>query len=139
MTKTYSQEIAGSYANPVKLVDGAVVNGNVRVKRSTIPLAGQAVGDTIVIAKAVAGESFLYAVINNAPGLGSTATIAIGIEGDTGKYRVALKKDTVVPELASVAGSLAKLTTDEEIFITVAAAALPASGTLVVDLYFAST
>jgi hypothetical protein len=36
-------------------------------------------------------------------------------------------------------GGMATLSADEEIFITIGAASLPASGTLVVDLYFSNS
>ena len=63
-------------STPVELPDGGVVDGNVRVKRATITLASQTTSDTIVIAKAKAGESFLYGVMNNSATLGASATVA---------------------------------------------------------------
>jgi len=140
MATLYSAEMDGLLnSTPVELPDGGVVDGNVRVKRATITLASQTTSDTIVIAKAKAGESFLYGVMNNSATLGASATVAIGITGTTGKYRAAATKTSVVPEVFGPSAGMATLAADEEIFITIGAASLPASGTLVVDLYFSNS
>ena len=73
MTVLYSAEMAGLAAVPVSLPSGGVVDGNVRVKRATITLASQTTSDTIVIAKATEGESFLYGVVNTDTSLGFSA------------------------------------------------------------------
>jgi hypothetical protein len=140
MATLYSAEMNGLLNSvPVNLPDGGVVDGNVRVKRATITLASQTTSDTIVIAKAKAGESFLYGVMNNnSVSLGSS-TVAIGITGTTGKYRAAAVKTSTTPEVFGPSGAMATLSADEEIFITIAVASLPASGTLVVDLYFSNS
>ena len=89
MTVLYSAEMAGLAAVPVALPSGGVVDGNVRVKRATITLDTQTTSDTIVIAKAHEGESFLYGVLNASATLGASATVAIGVTGTVGKYRAA--------------------------------------------------
>jgi len=71
--------------------------------------------------------------------LGASATVAIGITGTTGKYRAAAVKTSVVPEVFGPSAGMATLAADEEIFITIGAASLPSSGTLVVDLYFSNS
>lgn len=140
MTVLYSAEMAGLAAVPVSLPSGGIVDGNVRVKRATITLASQATSDTIVIAKATEGESFLYGVLNSSATLGGSATIAIGVTGTTGKYRAAATHTAAnVPTLFGVNAGVATLSAEEEIFITIASAALPSSGTLVVDMYFSAT
>lgn len=140
MATLYSAEMNGLLNSvPVDLPDGGVVDGNVRVKRATITLASQTTSDTIVIAKAKAGESFLYGVMNNSATLGASATVAIGVTGTTGKYRAAAVKTSTTPEVFGPVAAMTKLTADEEIFITIAVASLPASGTLVVDLYFSNS
>lgn len=139
MTVLYSAEMNGLLNSvPVEVADGSKVDGNVRVKRATITLDTQTTSDTIVIAKAKTGENFLYGVMNNSATLG-TATVAIGITGTTGKYRAAAVKTSTTPEVFGPVAAMTKLTADEEIFITIAVASLPASGTLVVDLYFSAT
>ena len=140
MTVLYSAEMAGLVAVPVSLPSGGVVDGNVRVKRSTITLATQTTSDTIVIAKATAGESFLYGVITASATLGASATIAIGVTGTTGKYRAAATFTSAnTPTLFGTAAGATTLAADEEIFITIGSASLPGSGTLVVDMYFSAT
>jgi hypothetical protein len=139
MATLYSAEMNGLLNTvPVDLPDGGKVDGNVRVKRATITLASQTTSDTIVIAKAKAGENFLYGVINNSASLG-TSTVAVGITGNTGKYRAAAVKTSTTPEVFGPVAAMSDLAADEEIFITIAVASLPASGTLVVDLYFSNS
>ena len=140
MTVFYSDEMDGLLNSvPVSLPSGAVVDGNVRVKRATITLATQTTSDTIVVAKGGNGENFLYGVINNTVSLGSS-TVAIGVTGTTGKYKAAgTKTSTNTPALFGVVAAQVALTAEEEIFITIGAASLPSSGTLVVDLYFSAT
>lgn len=140
MATLYSAEMDGLLnSTPVSLPSGGVVDGNVRVKRATITLASQTTSDTIVIAKAMAGENFLYGAINNTVSLG-TSTIAIGVAGATGKYKAAGTKTTTdTVALFGVTAAQTTVSSDEEIFITIGTANLPASGTLIVDLYFSAT
>ena len=140
MTVLYSAEMSGLADVPVSLPSGGIVDGNVRVKRATITLNTQTTSDTIVIAKAHEGESFLYGVINASATLGGSATIAIGVTGTVGKYRAAAGHTAVsVPTLFGVNAGVATVAAEEEIFITIAGASLPGSGTLVVDMYFSAT
>tara|TARA_R110000803_G_scaffold14164_1_gene39469 strand:- start:4796 stop:5218 length:423 start_codon:yes stop_codon:yes gene_type:complete len=140
MTVLYSAEMTGLAAVPVSLPSGGIVDGNVRVKRATITLATQTTSDTIVIAKAQKGESFLYGVINSSATLGASATIAIGITGTVAKYRAAATHTAAnVPTLFGVNAGVATIAAEEEIFITIASASLPGSGSLVVDMYFSAT
>tara|TARA_R110000803_G_scaffold66166_2_gene127493 strand:+ start:2760 stop:3185 length:426 start_codon:yes stop_codon:yes gene_type:complete len=141
MTVLYSAEMDGLLNSvPVSLPSGGIVDGNVRVKRATITLATQTTSDTIVIAKAKAGESFLYGVVNSSATLGSSATIAIGVTGTVAKYKAAATHTSAnVPTLFGVNAAVATIATEEEIFITIASASLPGSGTLVVDMYFSAT
>ena len=138
MTVLYSEEMAGLVASPVSLPSGAIVDGNVRVKRATITLAAQATTDTIVIAKKRAGEAFLFGMVHAGVSLGAS-TIAIGVTGTTGKYRAAAVQTATIPTIFGVNAAVEEETADEDVFITIAAAALPASGRLVVDMYFSGT
>jgi hypothetical protein len=135
----------GAYTTPRSTtppgqVDGSVQGGHVRIYREKITLASQTTSDTIVVAYPSTGETFLHGVITTDTSLGSS-TVAIGIAGATGKYRAAATfTATNTPTVFGVgAAQAAKLTTDETVFITIATASLPASGTLIVDLYFAQT
>lgn len=134
MAETYSNE--QTTLNNGELPQATLTNGRVRLKRATIPMASQAINDTIVLCKAKVGEVFAYGVINASVTAGSTATIEVGISGDTAKYRAAATKTTTAPELFGKAGSQIALTADEKIIATIKAAALPSSGTLVIDMYF---
>ena len=132
-------------ANPVGQMDGSLQGGNVRVYREIITLAAQATTDTIVVAFPSKGETFLRGFLTSTVSLG-TSTIAIGISGTTGKYRAAATFTAVdTPTPFGVAanmissGAAAKLAADEKVFITIATAALPGSGTLIVDMEFAQT
>jgi hypothetical protein len=100
----------------------------------------QATSDTLVVGNLPPGATFAYGVINASATLGSS-TVAIGITGTTGKYRAAATFTTAdTPTLFGIATVQAAadpaLTAEENVFITIATAALPASGTLVVELFY---
>jgi len=140
MTVFYSNELDPVLnATPARKAKGSAVGGRMRREQATIDLASQATTDTIVIASVPKGQAFAYGVLNSSVTLGA-ATIAVGITGATGKYRAAAVFTAVsTPTLFGVNAALgdgAELAAAEEIFITIATAALPASGRLVVDLYF---
>ena len=138
MATTYSTEMTDILnTNPAKFADGKVVGGRLRRYRATIELASQAAGD-IVIARIPEGSVFAYGVLNTDTSLGS-ATVAIGTDADADLYKSAATfTATNTPtmfarNLGLQEGPLAAQTT---IKATTAAAALPASGTLFIDLYF---
>lgn len=139
MTQTYAAEVSGLYDVPATKPSGAVVGGRLRRFRATITLASQADGDTVVLAKVPAGHTFAYGVINASATLGSS-TVAIGIAGTAGKYRAAAAFTAAAPTLFGVAAAEAgaALTAEEVVILTNTTAALPSSGTLVVDLYFSA-
>jgi hypothetical protein len=140
MAVLYSNDSAGLGTVPSSNVNGGVIGGRVRRYRAAITLASQATADTIVIGRVPAGSVFAYGVINSDTSL-STSTVAIGATGATGKYRAAaVFTATNTPTVfgPAAAAFAAPLTADEEVFITIAVAALPASGNLVVDLYFSA-
>ena len=66
------------------------------------------------------------------------STVAIGIAGTTGKYRAAATfTATNTPTLFGVtAGTGSGIATDEVVFLTIAAATLPSSGTLRVTVFY---
>lgn len=143
MAKLYAVEATG-YLNstPPSLAAGAVHGGRVRRYRCTVNLASQATTDTIVLAKLHQGQSVAYGILTTSVTLG-TSTVAIGVTGATGKYRAAAVFTAVnTPTLfgpTAVNAAAAPTAAEEEVFITIAEAALPASGTLVVDLYVSGT
>jgi len=139
MATYYSTELAGLYSTPVVKPQGASgYSSRLRRYRGTITLNTQTTSDTIIIGQIPAGEDFAYGVLTSTVSLGSS-TIAIGISGTTGKYRAAATfTATDTPTLFGTTAQVAALalTAEEQIFITIGTASLPASGTLVVDLYF---
>jgi hypothetical protein len=140
MAQTYASEVSGLSTTPTTMANGAVVGGRLRRFRATITLASQADGDTVVLASVPAGYAFAYGVINASATLGSTATVAIGISGTAGKYRAAAVFTAAAPTLFGVSTAVddAPLSAAETVILTVGAAALPSSGTCIVDLYFSA-
>lgn len=137
MAETFATEVAGLNATPITKSNGAVHGGRLRRFRATIALASQASGDTIVLADLPAGYAVAYGVLISSASLG-TATLAVGISGTAGKYRAAATfTATDTPTMFGIATALddAPLTATERVIATVGTAALPSSGTLVVDLY----
>ena len=140
MATFYVNELAGFTSQPVvkpSVVLG--VGGRLRRYSGSITLATQTTSDTIVVAQVPAGADFAFGVLTSSISLGAS-TIAIGITGSTGLYRAAATFTAVdTPTLFGPAASVkaTPLATEQTVFITIATASLPASGTLVVDLYFA--
>ncbi|MDS1138582.1 hypothetical protein [Nitratireductor indicus] len=133
--------------------DGSVVGGRVRRYRALVTLASQGTGTVDLGLRIPPGHVFAYGVLNTDTSLGSS-TIAIGISGATGKYKAAgTFTATSTPTLFGVNAAVAATShttsevgssplgdgTNEDVIMTVAAAALPSSGTLVVDMYFSAT
>lgn len=139
MTQTYASEISGQSTTPTTKADGGVVGGRLRRYRATITLASQADGDTVVLTKVPAGSVFAFGVLNASATLGS-ATIAIGNSTTAGKYRADAVFTAAAPTLFGLysAADDAALEAEEEVIMTIDTAALPSSGTLLVDLYFSA-
>jgi hypothetical protein len=89
-----------------------------------------------------AGATFAYGVITSSVSL-STSTLAIGPAGATGKYRTAAAftaadTPTLFGNAAQVGAADPALAAEETVIGTIASLALPASGTLVIDLYYSA-
>lgn len=142
MATTFSAEAALALnSTPAKKVDGAKWGARMRRYRATITLAGQANGDDIVLFRVPAGSVFAYGVLNSSATLGASATVAIGVSGTTAKYRAAAVFQTPnAPTLFGLNSAVDDdaLTADEDVLLTIGAAALPGSGTLIVDMYFSN-
>lgn len=139
MAQTYASEVAGLGTTPVTNSNGAVQGGRVRRFRATIALASQADGDTVVLAQVPAGYAFAYGILNASATLGSS-TIAVGIAGTAAKYRAAAVFTAAAPTLFGISTAVddVPLVAQEVVILTNTTAALPASGTLIVDLYFSA-
>ncbi len=133
MTKTYSKEMQD-------IVDGkhmAFVNfgATLRCIRATITLSAQASGDEIVLAHLPQGAQFKYGIMTTSVSLG-TATVEIGTEDDPDKYRTSGVFTSVnAPTLFGLSADTVPVG-GEDVILKAGTAALPASGTLVVDLFY---
>lgn len=140
MAETYAAEVAGLDTIPSTKSNGAFHNARLRRFRATIPYAGQASGDTVVLADVPAGYVFAYGVLTASATAGASATVAIGTAATAGKYRAAATFTAAnTPTMFGLASAAddAALTSRERVIATVGTAALPTSSDfLVVDLYF---
>lgn len=141
----YSAETAGLDQLPVIKASGPAYAGSLKVFQSTITLPNPAIGtaDQIVLADVPAGYKFVYGVLTSSVSLG-TAVVAIGTNqthGSNGQYRAAATFTAVdTPTLFGVTATgsaAATLTATTRIWLTIATAALPTSGTVTVQLYYA--
>ena len=142
MVTTYSTEAQPALNTiPARKVDGSKWGARMRRYRATVTLAAQGIGDDVVLFRVPAGSLFAFGVVNASATLGVTATVAVGTAGATGKYRAAATFTTPnAPTLFGLNAAVAadSLAADEDVLLTVAAAALPGAGTLVVDMYFSN-
>lgn len=140
MANTYATEVAGLGTTPTGKSNGGVQGGRLRRFRATVTFASQASGDTVTLAYVPAGHVFAFGIINATASFGASATIAIGNSSSTGKYRAAATNTATTPTMFGLATAADDdaLTADETVIMTIAVAALPSSGTAVIDLYFSA-
>lgn len=140
MAETYAPEVAGLGTIPTTQGFGGVQGGRLRRFRATVPFAAQASGDTIVLAAVPAGHTFAFGMVNASATFGASATVAIGTAASAGKYRAAATHTATVPTLFGLytAADDVPLASPETVIMTVGVAALPGSGSAVVDLYFSA-
>lgn len=139
MAQTFSTELQPTQLSPPQLPSATQgYMARFRRYRASITLASQASADTVVLANIPAGYCFAGGEITASVSLG-TATVAVGNSGAAGKYRAAAVNtavDTPTPFGTAVSLAGQPSTASEQVLLTVGTAALPASGTLVIDLYF---
>ena len=141
MATWYSNELAGIDNQPsVKPNAGAGYNSGLKRFRATIPMSNPAIqsGDTVQLFRLPAGAIFAFGMINASVTMGASATLAIGTTGTSGKYRAAATFTTTdTPTLIGLNANvaMAAYTAEEAVILTIAAAALPTSGTLVIDFF----
>lgn len=140
MANTYAPEVAGLGTTPTGKSNGGVQGGRLRRFRATVPFASQASGDTITLAQVPAGYTFAFGMVNASATFGASATVAIGTAASAGKYRAAATHTATVPTLFGLytAADDEALDAEETVIMTVGVAALPGSGSAVVDLYFSA-
>jgi len=138
MATQYGTQMSKLRVAPQAVPDPGFVDGTLRVFCEEIALSGQPTTDTIEVARLPKGAIPLYGVLLTDTSLG-TATVAIGISGDIGKYRTAATFTvTDAPTLFGAAAAAGEALTGEEIVsLTIGTAALPASGTLRVMFFYA--
>jgi hypothetical protein len=117
------------------------VDGTIRHFVETVTFASQATTDTIEVARLPKGAIPLHVYMLTDTSTGS-ATIALGISGTTAKYKTAAVYTTtnVWTEMYGTTPATAlgvALVNEEILFLTIAAAALPASGTLRIHIVYA--
>lgn len=153
MPLLYSQNLAGQAARPIIKPSDPGYGGRVFRFRATIDLAAVATGtfgstqagipatDWVMLGIIPAGYVFDFGVITSSVSLG-TSVAAIGTSpthASNGQLRAAATFTAVdTPTLFGTAASqaAAALTLDTPIFLTIATATTPTTGTLVVDLYY---
>lgn len=146
MAQYYSNELAGDTTGlntaPVASLRPAAGTYGARQKvfRATITFASQASGSTIVLANAPTGHTFSHGLITVSATTGS-ATIAVGTAASAAKYAAAAAYTTAdVPALFGKAAAISAgaYTAEEQIIATTGGAALPSSGTAIIELFFDS-
>ncbi len=140
MTVFYSIESTGPLnTTPAAMANGVFYRSKLRCIRASITMASQTTSDTIVLGVLPAGSIFAFGMITASATLGSTQ-VAIGITGTTSKYKAAgtfTNADTpTLFGVATVMAGTAALTAEETVFVTISAATMPSSGTLVFHLYY---
>lgn len=112
-------------------------NGTVRNFTDVLTYASQASGDTIHVGYLPKGAVVHRIVLTTDTSTGS-ATIAIGIAGTTAKYKAAAAfTATDTPTAFGKAAALGvALTAEEDIIITTGGASLPASGVMVIAIFY---
>jgi hypothetical protein len=118
------------------------VDGTPRVFVETIAFASQTTSDTIEVCRLPKGAIPSSVHILTDTSFGGTATIALGISGNATKYKTAATFTTTNQWVevygTAPAAALGVATASEEIvFLTIAAASLPASGTARIRFVYA--
>lgn len=143
MADLYSTETAGVDSRPQVKPSAGAYGARFRRYRASITLAAQATTDNILLAVIPNGSIFALGVITSSVTLGA-AVVAIGtnkVHASNGQLRAAGTFTAVdTPTLFGTAAVLsqAAISADTRIYLTIATAALPGAGTLVVDLYYSN-
>jgi hypothetical protein len=140
VAQTFALELVGVIdgTNPPTKKDGRVSIAAVRRTRATIKLAAQAVADTVVLGDVPEGCAFAYAVVNSDTALAGVQ-LTLGTAALPAKYAPAFGvANANAPAMVGAAAAVAAVlgATSDRVIATIAGAALPAAGTLVIDLYY---
>ena len=154
MALKYAQNLAGQASRPIIKPSDPAYGGRTFRFRASINLGsldsstfgtkvttGLTTADNLLLGRLPAGYVPDFGMITSSVSLG-TSVIAIGtnkVHASNGQYRAAATFTAVdTPTLFGVTASmaaLAALAADTPIYLTVATATLPTSGTLIIDLY----
>jgi hypothetical protein len=126
---------------PTKPVTKAPANAVRSLVRRTVvsyAIAGQAIGDRLLLPRVPKGSRGVRHRLQASIALGGVATLALGVAGNVGKYRAAaILNTTVAEDVSSAVNMSTELAADEDQFLTVAGAALPAGpGILTVEILY---
>jgi hypothetical protein len=144
MTQYLATELAGS-ANQTSIPTGyrpkaSVQGGRMKRLRASISLAAQQTTDTILLGYMAPDSVFAFGMLNTDTSLGSS-TLSIG-DGTTANRFANALTDTSVNTPVLFASEAIEAMSDYgvgsmvPVTLTIGGAALPASGNLVIDLYY---
>lgn len=138
MAQTFGVQSAKVLGATKSTPQAGFVHSSIRSFSEQVTLAAQAVADTIVVGLVPKGAVFLYGTIETDTTL-ATATLAIGTGSSAAKYAAAATYTTVDTPVVfgKTAAAGVTLAADDTVILTVAVAALPASGNLKVNLVYA--
>jgi hypothetical protein len=113
------------------------LGGKVRAALADFTLASDAVGTYTAPIRLPRGARVLALYLNTTVTLGTT-TVAVGVPGAVGRYRAAATFTAAdAPTFVALAAATnVPLATEEQIIITTAVAALPASGRLIIGFLY---
>lgn len=136
-THTYSTEAQLLQNTPKEFPNAALAAGRLKRSRNLITLATQDVASTIKLVPIPTSSSFAFGMLTASVSLGS-ATIAIGDSTTAGRFRADAVHTATVATLFGISTAVDDdlNTSPIEPLLTVSTAALPASGTLIVDMYY---
>lgn len=138
MTQTYCNELSPTQATPAQPIQASAGQGaRKRTYRSTVTLAAQAIGDTVVLASIPPNYTFAGGQLVTDTSLG-TATVSIGTAASAAYFKAAaVQTGTDAPVAFGKAAAFAEVApAGRQVILTVGTAALPGAGTLVVDMDF---
>ena len=143
MAKIYGSTFAAAKAGTLPQVspDGRLVGAKQRRTMERFTLAAQPVADKLFLGTLPAGACFAGVRFTSSVSLGA-ATLSVGSEANPTKYRDAGTFTAVdVPTLAGKASAIGQSPLDgpEDVYATVAAAALPGAGTFTTELFFTTS
>ncbi|HEV2747616.1 MAG TPA: hypothetical protein VGW34_10000 [Allosphingosinicella sp.] len=132
---------AKSGALPQQSPDGRKVGAKERRIVEVFDLESQPIGDKLFFGTLPAGAAFAGVRLDTDTSLGAS-TLAVGSAASAAKYKAAgtfTALDTPTMYGKASAMAQAPLEAPEDVFGTIAAAALPASGTLVTELFYTTS